>query len=79
MLRRLMDYRMLVPLALVLGLVPYPFAPESHLVEKSRMLMAGTLRRPFDIFDLFWHAWPLALLGFRGGRDLGCLFLRRRP
>ncbi|WP_366949758.1 hypothetical protein [Geobacter sp.] len=73
MLRLLMDYRLLVPLALVLGLAPYPFAPEPHLVEKSRMLANGTLARPVDIFDLVWHVWPLALLGFQAGRDVGRL------
>ena len=66
---RLLDYRILVPLALFLGLAP--FRPEPHLVGKFRMLGAGTLHRPLDIFDLFWHAWPIALLGFRLGRDLG--------
>ncbi|WP_298436063.1 hypothetical protein [Geobacter sp.] len=78
MFRRLMDYRLLVPLALVLGLAPYPFAPEPHLAEKSRMLVSGTLTRPIDIFDLVWHAWPLAVLGFMAGRDLGRLFSRGR-
>jgi hypothetical protein len=68
-MRRLLDYRILVPLAIFLGLAP--FWPEPHLVGKFRMLASGTLRRPLDIFDLVWHAWPLALLGFRVGRDLG--------
>lgn len=64
----LLDYRLLVPLALLLGLAP--FYPQPHIVEKLRMLMAGTLKRPIDIFDLFWHAWPFALLIFRIVRDL---------
>ena len=42
-----------------------PFQPEPHLVEKLRMLAAGTLTRPIDIFDLFIHAAPLALLGLK--------------
>ena len=29
--------------------------PEPHLVEKAKMLAAGTLTRPIDIFDVFWH------------------------
>lgn len=45
-----------VPLALA------PFAPEPHLWQKLKMLAAGTLTRPIDIFDLFWHGVPLALL-----------------
>lgn len=51
---------LLVPFALFLGLAP--FRPEPHLVEKVRMLAAGTLRRPIDVFDLLLHAAPVALL-----------------
>lgn len=50
----------LVLACLTLGLAP--FFPEPHLWEKIKMLSAGTLRKPIDIFDLFWHAWPWALL-----------------
>ncbi|MDA8430450.1 MAG: hypothetical protein M0T70_14455 [Geobacteraceae bacterium] len=64
----LLDYRFLIPLALFLGLAP--FFPQPHLVEKIRMLMAGTLKRPIDIFDLMWHSWPFALLLYRIFRDL---------
>ena len=64
----LMDYRVLIPLALILGFAP--FFPQPHLVEKLGMLMTGTLRKPLDIFDLLWHAWPFALLGYRIVRDL---------
>lgn len=46
--------------ALVLGLAP--FFPEPHLVEKTRMLINGTLVKPLDIFDLIWHAWLPILL-----------------
>ncbi len=42
-----------------------PFVPEPHLVEKARMLAEGTLTRPLDIFDVFWHLLPAALLGVR--------------
>lgn len=62
-MKNLLDYRLLVPFALLLGLAP--FYPQPHLVEKLGMLAAGTLRRPLDIFDLFWHAWPIALLAGR--------------
>jgi hypothetical protein len=45
---------------LTLGLAP--FLPEPHLWEKLRMLASGTLARPIDVFDLFWHALPWLLL-----------------
>jgi hypothetical protein len=67
MLKMLLDYRVLVPLALFFGLAP--FVPQPHLVEKFGMLVDGTLHRPLDIFDLFWHSWPLALLAFRVFQD----------
>lgn len=67
-LRTLLDYKLVVPLVFLLGLAP--FLPEPHIVEKIRMLTAGTLRRPIDIFDLFWHAWPFALLAFRVALDI---------
>ncbi len=75
MLRKFLAYRVLVPLAIILGLAP--IVPEPHLAGKLRMLASGTLRRPIDIFDLFWHAWPLFLLGFRVGRDLGLKLAQR--
>jgi hypothetical protein len=55
-----------VILCLTLGLAP--FTPEPHIVEKLRMLAAGTLTRPLDVFDLLFHAAPwivLALKSFR--------------
>ncbi len=50
----------LVAITIFLGLAP--FFPEPHLWEKLKMLTAGTLTKPLDIFDLFWHSWPIALL-----------------
>jgi hypothetical protein len=51
------------PLAAVaLFMALSPFAPEPHLLEKFRMLTEGTLTRPADIFDVFWHLSPAALL-----------------
>ena len=47
-------------LALLLGLAP--FVPEPHLWEKLKMLAAGTLSRPIDIFDLLLHASPIVVL-----------------
>ncbi|MCB1390139.1 MAG: RND transporter [Rhodobacteraceae bacterium] len=45
--------------ALALGLAP--FFPEPHLWEKLKMLAAGTLTRPIDIFDLLLHGIPVLL------------------
>lgn len=45
---------------LLLGLAP--FQPEPHLWEKLKMLAAGELQRPIDIFDLFLHGTPVVLL-----------------
>lgn len=67
-MKQFLSYRVLIPLAIVLAVVP-PGSP--HLLEKSRMLSEGRLVRPLDIVDLVWHAWPLALLGIRAGRDIG--------
>jgi hypothetical protein len=50
-------------IALMLGLAP--FVPEPHLWEKLKMLTAGELSRPIDIFDLFLHGAPALLLGVR--------------
>ena len=66
-------YVYIVPLAILLALAP--FSPEPHLWEKLKMLFAGTLVRPIDIFDLFLHGTPLLLLvlkmllGSRQSRD----------
>lgn len=51
------DYSVLIIFAVLLGLAP--FSPEPHIVEKLRMLSEGTLRRPIDIFDLFFHLAPV--------------------
>ena len=56
-----------LPLLIVLSLLMLgsPFVPEPHLVEKARMLSEGTLTRPLDIFDVFWHLLPTVLLGVK--------------
>jgi hypothetical protein len=58
-----------IPLGIFIALAAWmavaPVVPEPHLVEKLRMLFDGTLRRPIDIFDLFYHLAPLVLLGIR--------------
>ena len=42
-----------------------PMSGGSHLVEKSNMLLNGTLVKPIDIFDLFMHGTPAVLLLIR--------------
>jgi hypothetical protein len=58
---------LLVIAAVILG--PAPFVPEPHIVEKIRMLANGTLHRPIDIFDLFYHGLPLLLLVLKLARN----------
>lgn len=53
----------LVILCLTLGLAP--FVPEPHIWEKLKMLAAGNLSKPIDIFDLLLHALPFVLLALR--------------
>jgi hypothetical protein len=50
---------------IALWLAVAPVVPEPHLWEKLKMLAAGTLTRPLDIFDLAMHAAPLGLLAWR--------------
>ena len=49
-----------VLLALTLGLAP--FVPEPHVWQKLKMLAAGSLHKPIDIFDLVLHGTPWVLL-----------------
>jgi hypothetical protein len=39
-----------------------PFRPMPHVLEKLMMLKSGTLSKPLDIFDLFYHLAPTLLL-----------------
>jgi len=39
-----------------------PFVPEPHLWQKLKMLSDGSLSKPIDIFDLFWHGTLLIVL-----------------
>jgi len=54
---------MLIVAAVFLGSMPVQ--PEPHLFQKFNMLMAGTLVKPVDIFDLFWHSWPIIWIALR--------------
>ena len=59
----------LLPLAVVAVFMSLaPFAPEPHLIEKLRMLVNGELSKGIDIFDLFWHSFPIVLLVIRLSR-----------
>jgi hypothetical protein len=46
-----------------------PIQPMPHVAEKILMLKAGTLQKPIDIFDLFFHLSPLVLLVLKVIRD----------
>jgi len=61
-----LPWPLLALVAVFFGLAP--FRPEPHLWEKLKMLSAGTLVRPLDIFDLLMHATPIALLAVKLGR-----------
>lgn len=54
------EYKSLILFSVILGLAP--FLPEPHLFQKLTMLMAGTLHKPIDIFDLLFHSAPIILL-----------------
>ena len=53
-------YPILIVVAIFMLLAP--FSPMPHVVEKLIMLKNGTLNRPIDIFDLFFHLCPSILL-----------------
>ena len=57
----------LVIASLTLGLAP--FAPEPHIWEKLKILVAGELVKPIDIFDLVLHGTPWVLLAAKLVRD----------
>jgi len=46
-----------------------PFKPMPHVMEKLIMLKNGLLRKPIDIFDLFFHLIPLIILIIKVIRD----------
>ena len=54
---------LLILAALTLGLAP--FVPEPHIWEKLKMLVAGDLIKPVDMFDLALHAAPFGLLALK--------------
>ena len=61
-------YWLLIPVAILMLLAP--FQPMPHVLEKLIMLKNGTLVKPIDIFDLFYHLIPTAVLIFKIVHDL---------
>ena len=55
-----LSYAVIIPLAVLMLLAP--FRPMPHALEKLNMLLNGTLSRPIDIFDLFFHLAPALLV-----------------
>ena len=53
-------YSILIVFAVFMLLAP--FKPMPHVVEKFLMLKNGTLTKPIDIFDLFFHLFPTIIL-----------------
>jgi len=53
-------YSILIVFAVVMLLAP--FKPMPHVLEKLIMLKNGTLTKPIDIFDLFFHLVPTIIL-----------------
>jgi len=60
-------YIIIIPLAVWMLLAP--FRPMPHALEKLNMLLNGTLTRPVDIFDLFFHLFPALILLLKGIRS----------
>jgi hypothetical protein len=53
-------YSVLIVVAVIMIIAP--LKPMPHVIEKLIMLKNGTLTRPIDIFDLFYHLLPTILL-----------------
>jgi hypothetical protein len=53
-------YSILIVIAVFMILAP--FKPMPHVLEKLIMLKNGTLTKPIDIFDLFYHLIPTIVL-----------------
>jgi hypothetical protein len=61
-------YPVIIILAIWMGLAP--FRPMPHLLEKLNMLLNGSLSKPIDIFDLFFHLSPALILLLKLFRSL---------
>ena len=60
-------YMILIAIAVFMLLAP--FRPMPHVIEKLIMLKNGTLIKPIDIFDLFYHLVPTIILLIKVYRD----------
>jgi hypothetical protein len=60
-------YSILIVIAVFMLLAP--FRPMPHVIEKLVMLKNGTLSKPIDIFDLFYHLVPTIILLLKVYRD----------
>jgi Fe-S-cluster containining protein len=60
-------YSILIAVAVLILLAP--FRPMPHVLEKLIMLKNGTLTKPIDIFDLFYHLLPIIVLLLKVYRD----------
>jgi hypothetical protein len=60
-------YSILIVFSIIMILLPV--RPMPHVLEKLIMLKNGTLNKPLDIFDLFFHSAPLILLTIKFFRD----------
>jgi hypothetical protein len=49
-------FRTAIVMTIFLGILPV--SPEPHIWQKLKMLVAGDLGNPVDIFDLLFHAAP---------------------
>lgn len=61
-------YSILIIFAILMLLAP--FRPLPHVIEKLIMLKNGTLTKPIDIFDLFFHFIPTLILLLKIIRNL---------
>ena len=62
-----LPWQILILVSLTSGLAP--FFPEPHIWEKLKMLFAGDLVRPIDIFDFLMHGAPFILLALKAIRS----------
>ena len=46
-----------------------PISPMPHIVVKILMIKNGALFKPLDIFDIFFHFFPLILLIIKFWKD----------
>ena len=62
-----LSWTLVLALCATLGLAP--FVPEPHIWEKLKMLFAGDLGRPLDVFDMAFHGAPWVLLILKAFRE----------